>query len=56
MRKRRYLDPDLVRSTTATGGRFGDNRYCKPVEVARGRWAADRVDARYATVRLVTDR
>jgi LmbE family N-acetylglucosaminyl deacetylase/CheY-like chemotaxis protein len=32
---RRYLDPELVRSTGRYWGRFGDSRYCEPFEVAR---------------------
>ena len=32
---RRYLDAELVRSTGRYWGRFGDSRYCEPLEVAR---------------------
>ena len=41
---RRYLDPELVRSTGRYWGRFGDSRYCEPFEVVRDR------DRRSATV------
>lgn len=43
---RRYLDPDLVRSTGRYWGRFGDSRYSEPFEVARdGRAASVAVGA-----------
>lgn len=29
-----HLDPDLIRSTGRYWGRFGDSRYCEPLEVA----------------------
>lgn len=32
-----YLDPDLVRSTGRYWGRYGDTRYCEPLEVVRDR-------------------
>jgi LmbE family N-acetylglucosaminyl deacetylase len=34
---RSYLDPELVRSTSRYWGRFGDSRYCEPLEVVRDR-------------------
>lgn len=34
---RSYLEPDLVRSTSRYWGRFGDSRYCEPLEVVRER-------------------
>jgi two-component system, NtrC family, response regulator HydG len=34
---RSYLDPDLVRSASRYWGRFGDSRYCEPLEVIRER-------------------
>jgi LmbE family N-acetylglucosaminyl deacetylase/CheY-like chemotaxis protein len=38
---RSYLDPELVRSTSRYWGRYGDSRYCEPLEVVRER-SADR--------------
>jgi LmbE family N-acetylglucosaminyl deacetylase/ActR/RegA family two-component response regulator len=32
---RSYLDPELVRSTSRYWGRFGDSRFCEPLEVVR---------------------
>jgi LmbE family N-acetylglucosaminyl deacetylase/CheY-like chemotaxis protein len=34
-----YLDPDLIRSTSRYWGRYGDSRFCEPLEVMR---SADR--------------
>jgi LmbE family N-acetylglucosaminyl deacetylase/ActR/RegA family two-component response regulator len=34
---RTYLDPELVRSTSRYWGRYGDSRYCEPLEVVRER-------------------
>lgn len=34
---RAYLDPELVRATSRYWGRFGDSRYCEPLEVVRER-------------------
>jgi LmbE family N-acetylglucosaminyl deacetylase len=36
---RSYLDPELVRATSRYWGRFGDSRYCEPLEVMRARSA-----------------
>jgi LmbE family N-acetylglucosaminyl deacetylase len=34
---RSYLDPELIRSTGRYWGRFGDARFCEPLEVVRDR-------------------
>jgi LmbE family N-acetylglucosaminyl deacetylase len=34
---RSYLEPDLVRSTGRYWGRYGDSRFCEPLEVVRDR-------------------
>ena len=34
---RAYLDPELVRATSRYWGRYGDSRYCEPLEVVRER-------------------
>lgn len=34
---RAYLDPELIRSTGRYWGRFGDTRFCEPLEVVRDR-------------------
>jgi LmbE family N-acetylglucosaminyl deacetylase len=34
---RSYLDPELVRSTSRYWGRYGDSRFCEPLEVVRER-------------------
>ncbi|WP_162942065.1 response regulator [Desertimonas flava] len=39
---RAYLDPELIRSTGRYWGRFGDARYCEPLEVVRDRSSSRR--------------
>jgi hypothetical protein len=34
---RSYLDEELVRATARYWGRFGQTRYCEPLEVVRDR-------------------
>lgn len=39
---RSYLDPELIRSTGRYWGRFGDARFCEPLEVVRDRSSSRR--------------